>query len=360
VVCDDCLRRTWLLEAMGSHLDFRRGSMLDVLDLDDDSLIALTGGEMRRALSRDHARFGRDDARRLRSRAQGASLTQLCRCDDLYPAALAGLRASPAVLHIAGGLERFLKLCAADPVALVGARKANEYGRDMAQALGRGISASGLTVVSGMALGVDGAAHEGALLSGGLTIAVLPGCAAVAYPASKRELHRRIIEAGVAVSETGPGAAIRRWMFPARNRIIAAMSRLTVLVQARQGSGALLTVDAARHYGREVGAVPGSVKLELSQEPNALIADGAWLIRDAQDVLDVIFGVGRRVALNRVTPALDPGQQAVIDAIRAGADTIAGLARMGCGGERGLETLAALELSGVLRRTTGGRYEVTG
>ena len=142
-----------------------------------------------------------------------------------------------------------------------------------------------------MALGVDGAAHEGSL-GGGHTIAVLPGSAATAYPRSRRELHRRILEAGVAVSETGPGASGRRWMFPARNRIITALSRLVIVVQARRGSGASLTVDAARAYGREVGAVPGSVLQKVSEEPNALIAKGAWLIRDAQDALDVIFGAG--------------------------------------------------------------------
>jgi DNA processing protein len=359
VACDDCLRRTWLLEAMGAHLDFRMGAMLDVLDLDDNSLLALTGGEMRRTLTRRYSGFAAVDAELLRSRAQAASLTQLCRCEDSYPAALEDVRAAPAVLHVAGGLERFLTLCAEDAVALVGSRKANEYGIEVAQALGRGISASGLTVVSGMALGVDSACHEGALLSGGRTVAVLPGCAAVAYPRSKRALHRRIIEAGAAISETGPGAAIRRWMFPARNRIIAALSRLVVVVQAGNGSGALLTVDAARAYGRELGAVPGSVLHTLSAEPNALIAGGGWLIRDAQDVVDVIFGVGERVASNSFTGSLGPGERAVIDAIRAGTDTAAELASMGHGGQQGLATLASLELAGVIRRRTGGRYAVT-
>jgi DNA processing protein len=359
VACDDCLRRTWLLEAMGAHLDFRTGSMIDVLDLDDNSLIALTGGEMRRTLARRHSGFAAVDAQLLRSRAQAASLTQLCRCEASYPTALEGVRASPAVLHVAGGLERFLTLCAEDAVAVVGSRKANEYGIDVARALGRGISASGLTVVSGMALGVDSACHEGALMAGRRTIAVLPGCAAETYPRSKRVLHRQILEAGAAISETGPGAAIRRWMFPARNRIIAALCRLVVVVQAGSGSGALLTVDAARAYGREVGAVPGSVLHVLSAESNALIAGGGWLIRDAQDVLDVIFGVGERVASNSCTRSLEPGQRAVIDAIRAGTDTAAELARLGHGGEQGLATLASLELAGVIRRTTGGRYAVT-
>jgi DNA processing protein len=362
VACDECLRRTWLLERMGGHLDFRLSSMIDVLELDDRSLIELTTGALRRRLEQGYARFGGDTVREMTTRATASGVEMLCRCAGLYPAQLRAVRAAPAVLHVAGGLERFLELSADDPVALVGSRGATPYGLDAARMLGRGVCASGLTVVSGMAPGVDGAAHEGALAAGGRTIAVIAGCASESYPRSQRGLHRRILAAGAVVSETGPGTPVRRWMLPARNRIIAALSRIVILVQGAERSGAGLTVLAAREYGRPVGAVPGSVMLDQSTASNALLAQGAGVIRDAQDVLDLVFGAGLRdaPAARGVTVELDQSQREVVDAIRAGADTAGALARRGYGGEHGLAMLARLELMGVISRRAGGRYVICG
>jgi DNA processing protein len=354
------LRRTWLLERMGGHLDFNMRSMIDVLALDDASLIEMTGSALRERLVRDYARFGHEQADGMIFRARAADVSLVCLCAELYPARLREVRAAPAVLHVAGELDRFVELCGGDPVALVGSRGATSYGLDCARTLGRGVSASGLTVVSGMAPGVDGAAHEGALSGGGRTIAVIPGCATEPYPRGQRGLHRRIIAVAAAISETGPGTPVRRWMLPARNRIIAALSTLVVLVQGPERSGAGLTVAAAREYGRAVGAVPGSVMLEQSVAPNALLAEGAGMIRDAQDVLDLLFGAGMRDATGGTHVELDESQRAVLDAIRAGADTAGALARHGCGGELGLTVLAALEMAGVISRAAGGRYVICG
>jgi DNA processing protein len=280
----------------------------------------------------------------------------LCVCAPTYPERLLQLRTPPAVLHVKGGVERFLELAAADPVAVVGARQATEYGRDVATLLGRGISASGLTVVSGMAKGVDAAAHRGALAAGGRTIAVLPGSAAEPYPKQHRSLHAEIIGSGVAVSEMGPRMATHKWTFIARNRLIAALSRLTIIVQARSDSGALSTVGYARGLGRVVGAVPGSVLMRQSEGPHALLAGGATLIRDAQDVLDTMYGGGARAAANPDLTGLDPVALSVLEAVASGADTVAAVTRTGVESGQAMTTLAGLELAGLVRRGAGGRY----
>ncbi len=142
------------------------------------------------------------------------------------------LEGEPAVLHVSGGIPRFLELAADGSVAIVGARRASPYALENARALARGL-AGRLTVISGMASGVDTAAHEGALHGRGGTIAVLASSPERPYPPSSRGLHREIIAAGAVVSELGPGVPARRWMFPARNRIIAALADMTVVVAGR-------------------------------------------------------------------------------------------------------------------------------
>ncbi|MGC9220415.1 MAG: DNA-processing protein DprA [Solirubrobacteraceae bacterium] len=341
---------------MGSHLDLRIGVLSEVLELDDQALIALSSKKFSAQVLREYERFGQDEARLLRERAQAAGVTQICRCEERYPQALRSLASAPAVLHVAGRAELLAELAGGDPVAVVGSRKATAYGLDVARMLGRGISASGLTVVSGLAIGVDGAAHQGALQAGGRTMAVIPGFAADAYPRTHRALHRRIVETGVVLSETGPGATVRRWMLPARNRIIAGLSRLTVLVQASTRSGAGITVRAARGLGRAVGAVPGSVLLEQSHGPNALLAQGAIVIRDAQDVLDAVLGAGALTLRADAAVALSAEQRTLLDLIGSGADTLDALGAVGYSGRESLTLLAGLELAGVLGRVSGGRY----
>ncbi len=354
--CDDCLRRAGLIEQLGGNLDFHARHLLEILDLNDDELLALPTGALRARLRDSHRRFTTAEAERRRRQAAEAGLQIICRCDPGYPSRLLGVPAAPAVLHVFGELDRFLELCAQEPVALVGCRRATEYGRDVSALLGRGISASGLTVISGMAPGIDSSAHDGALAAGGRTIAVLPGTASVSYPRSNRRLHERIVKSGAVISECGPGTSVRRWMLPARNRIIAALAEMTVVVQAGERSGVETTVAAATTYGRLLGAVPGSVLLPQSHRPNRMLAGGAVLISRAQDVLDAVYGAGARLATDLSRPSLKPGQQAVVEAIASGADTIAALSRTGIAEEQLLTVLAGLELSGSLRRETGGRY----
>jgi DNA processing protein len=353
--CDGCLARAWLIARLAGHLDLARGRIAAVLGLSDEELLAAVGGGQQDGLAAELARCDPDHARR---RARSAGVELLCRCDPEYPPRLRALESPPAVLHVAGGLDRFLRLAGEQPVAIVGARRATSYGIDVAAKLGSGLGAAGVPVLSGMALGIDSAAHKGALEIGAPTIAVLPGGADRAYPQAKRALHAQIRTSGAAVSELPPGVAVRRWMFPARNRIIAALAAMTVVVEAGEQSGALITAAFARSLGRPVGAVPGRVTSPVSLGPNRLLADGAYVVCTPEDVLDLLFGAGVRRAPAAARPELAPELRVLLAAIAEGHDTPGALARAGLPAEQGLAALASLELAGYVRREAGGRFSV--
>ncbi len=353
--CDKCLKRTWLLGRLSGHLDQARGRIDDVLELPDRDMITAIAGARREHVQTEYREI---EPAALRDRADAADLELICRCEPWYPQRLLALPSPPAVLHVGGGLQRFLELTSSDPMAIVGARRASGYGLEIAGALGRGLASAGVTVVSGMAMGIDSAAHGGALEAGGPAVAVLPGCAERPYPPGKRNLYQRIRDAGAVVSELAPGTAVRRWMFPARNRIIAGLSAATVVVEARERSGALLTSARAAELGRPVGAVPGRVTSPLASGPHRLLAKGAAIIRGPQDALDLLFGSGIRLASHRSRAALTSDLERVLQAVGDGHDTIAGLARAGLAADQGLAALSALELAGYVRREAGGRYRV--
>lgn len=354
--CGSCLTRTWTIRRLAAHLDVGRGRASSLLELDDDKLIAAVAGRDRGDVERERAGFA-PDADREAASAVGVAL--LCRCDPAYPRRLRDLPAPPAVLHVAGGLERFLALCEGDPVAIVGTRAPTSYGVELASALSRRLAAAGLTVVSGMASGIDAAAHGGALeAGGGATVAVLAASPERSYPRTKRQLHAALLRDAAVVSELGPQTPVRRWMFPARNRIIAALSALTIVVEAGERSGALLTARLAGSLGRGVGAVPGRVTTSQATGPNELLAGGACLIRSAQDVLDALFGVGIRTIRSDERPATTDTQAALLRELEAGASLVAALTRTGLRADRGLAELAALELAGRVRRGPGGGYSV--
>lgn len=353
--CVDCLRRTWLLGRLAGHLDRVRDRIDALLELDDEELIAAVAGARRPAVIREHRAFDPDGAR---ARNVAAGVATMCRCDSAYPDGLRALAARPAVLHVVGGLDRLSELLGATPVAVVGARQASPYGLEVAGALSRGLASAGVAVISGMARGIDSAAHQGALGAQGPTVAVLAAAPERAYPASARRLHRRISERGALVSELGPGAETRRWMFPARNRIIAALSAMTVVVQGRPASGALVTARRAAELHRIVGAVPGQVTSRLSAGPHGLLREGAEVVRGPQDVLDALFGVGARPLPDRRRSDLAPELAVLLDAIADGHEVAAAFARAGLDVDDGLAGLASLELGGWLRRGSGGSFSV--
>lgn len=362
--CADCLRRAWLLGALAPHLDRarRRGGLLA---LDDHELMAAVAGGDRAAIAARHRAF---DVRRAREAVDAAGLHSRCAHVGPFPAGLAEPDDAPAAIFVAGRAEAFDAFGSGDAtpaVAIVGARRCAGEGEEVAQGLGHGLAVAGVCVVSGMALGIDSAAHRGALAAprpgpardGVATIAVLAGGADVVYPPSGRALYGRIIAAGCAISEMPPGAQPRKWGFPARNRIIAALAQMTVVVQARERSGSLITADLAMQLGRLVGAVPGPVTRALSRGTNALLHDGAHVVRDAQDVLDA-FLPGRQLRTAAASiPDLEDELRAVLTALEDGATTAGEIsAAQGIPAGVAATALTRLELLGLARRDPAGRY----
>lgn len=284
--------------------------------------------------------------------------------DRDWPESLSELAAvdlgEPAELYGVGSRE---VLTGADPertVTIVGARRSGTYGREVARDLGYGAASAGLVVVSGMALGCDSAAHEGALDANGTTIAVLGGPADVPYPRSGEPLYRRILAGGGAIlSEQPPGTKILPAFFPARNRIMAALAGWVVIVEGAHRSGTQHTVRQAIKLSREVMAVPGPVNSTLSELPNQLLADGALLVRDAQDLLDHILGPGQ-TQVRGVGPELEPELREALIRVEAGAGTCDAIAvQLGLDGHAAAVTLARLELMGYVAGDSVGRYSRT-
>jgi DNA processing protein len=213
--------------------------------------------------------------------------------DAEYPPLLREIHDPPATLFLRGAADASVLPRAA--VAVVGARACSPYGAQVARTLGRELAAVGIVVVSGLARGVDGEAHRGALEAEGLTVAVL-GCGIDRdYPAVHAQLARRIVERGLIVSEYGVGVEPAPWRFPARNRIIAGLARVTVVVEAREKSGALITADFALEDNRVVFAVPGEITSALSAGTNSLLREGAAPLTAVQDILDELgFEPSRR------------------------------------------------------------------
>ena len=262
-----------------------------------------------------------------------------------YPRLLAEIPDPPARLWIRGDAP--LEVLDRPAVAIVGARACSGYGRTVARSLATECAGAGALVVSGMARGIDGEAHRGALAGGGTTVAVL-GCGIDRdYPAAHAELARSIVAAdGLVVSEYEPGVEPAPWRFPARNRVIAGLARATVVVEARERSGALITADFALEDGREVLAVPGEITSSLSSGTNALLRLGATPATCAGDVLEAL-GIERRDAAPRLPT--DPVAQKVLSALASGAGTADELSRStGIGAPELATALALLELAGVV------------
>jgi DNA processing protein len=359
--CAECLARTWLIARLAGSIEIARHQkrrLREILALSEEELVAGLGGARAGAIAEE---FERVDVDALRAAVERSGLDAVCRHDRAYPARLRDLDDAPAALFVAGGVGRLEGLAGSDleqgprAVAVVGTRRASADGLEVARALGRGLAAAGVTVVSGMALGVDSAAHTGALESTGRTVAVLAGGADVPYPPSKARLHHLIGERGCIVGELPPGFVAMRWCFPARNRIIAALAHMTVVVEAARRSGSLITAEIAIDIGREVGAVPGPVTAWRAAGTNELLRDGATVIRDAADALDVAIGVDRHEA---TVLHLEPRLRALLGAVADGRDTLAALASAPAAVAPTLAALTELELLGHLRRAAGGRYVV--
>ena len=279
------------------------------------------------------------DAKAYEQRLAACGFRFLPRTAAEFPALLRAIHDPPVGLFLRGTGN--VDLLSRPAVAVVGARACSGYGASVARSLGRDLSRGGLVVVSGMARGVDAEAHRGALEAEGPTIAVL-GCGIDRdYPAAHAELARRIATSGLLVSEYAPGVEPAPWRFPARNRIVAGLCAATVVVEARERSGALITADLALEEGREVFTVPGEISSALSAGTNGLLKLGATPLTAANDVL-VEFGVEE--------PSPAP-RDALLDLLPATADEL--VRRTGRPAAEIARTLVELELAGSVSAREG-------
>jgi DNA processing protein len=332
----------------------RKKHLRMLLALPEEELIFAVAGDRAEEV---HARLELFDPSDMTARAQRGRLTAVCRHDPSYPERLAQLPDAPNPLFIRGSAQLLHEVATTPSVAIVGARRASSYGLEVAHELGRGLGVAGVPVVSGLALGIDGASHRGTIAGAGRPLAVLASGADVPYPSSHRALYAEVARTGAVISELPPGTEARRWAFPARNRIMAALVEMVVIVEAKMESGTLITAEFAGDLHCQLGAVPGRVNAAGAALPNKLIADGAKPVLGVQDILDALYGVGARAAPPPVRVSLDAVGRAVLDAVEAG--------------ESPLEArqihikdiraaLGRLEVLGLVRRDGLGGYERTG
>jgi DNA processing protein len=272
----------------------------------------------------------------------------LPRTAESFPSQLASIHDPPPGLFLRGAAGA--ELLSEPSVAVVGARSCSDYGAHVARALGRRLSAAGAVVVSGLARGIDGWAHRGALDTGGRTVAVL-GCGIDRdYPQAHAALARQIAATGLIVSEYPPGVSPAPWRFPARNRLVAGLAMATVVVEARERSGALITADLALDEGRDVLAVPGEITSGLSDGTNALIRLGAVPVTSIDDVLETVGFAD----LDEASPVPHGDGATVLEALAAGATTADEVvAATGLSAATVAVALSELELAGLVESRAG-------
>lgn len=330
-----------------------------------EALWAADVGELVRVLRVAPADGARLDASRRELRAAevveslaAQGIAHLHPASPLWPRALGVLPDPPVALFVRGDLPRtFAALGEAPVVAVVGSRRATSQGVGFAHDLAGGLCRRGAVVVSGLAHGIDAAAHEGALTAGGVTVAVL-GCGVdVAYPRRHRALAGRVVRQGALVSEFWPGTPPAPWRFPARNRIVAGLSAAVAVVEAGGRSGALITADFALEAGRPVLAVPGWPGAAASVGCNGLLRSGAALLEGADDVVDEVPAAGW-VGVGDTRPRAPDGVAGRVYECLAreplAADVVA--ERVGEDAAAVAAVLAVLEVEGLVVRGEGQRY----
>jgi DNA processing protein len=284
-----------------------------------------------------------------------------------YPQSLKNINDPPYLLYARGALSA----ADANAVALVGSRHCTDYGRRVAARLATGLVRAGVTVISGLARGIDGAAHRAALEAGGRTLAVLAGGLSRIYPPEHTELAREVEASGALLTESKMDQGPLAGLFPVRNRIISGLSKVVVLIEAAEKSGALITASHAADQGRTVMAVPGSVESASSGGTNDLIRKGAVLCRSVEDILEELHGVSAMAAAEKKAasapapppapsgppPGLDEEQRRIWQALTEACHLDQLVQRLGLGVPQLSGTLMMMEMKKVVRRLPGNRYE---
>jgi DNA processing protein len=355
-VCGACLRRGWLLAALAGPLDYccrNRERLLDALALGDHELIGALGGSRRRELQRGYAAVSAEQALG-REDAQGS--TSICRHDARFPAGLS-FACGPRKLWAAPDTARLCELARGPVVAVLGAGRASDYGAEVARAFGRDLAVAGVAVAVLAREGICAAALAGTLDGHGAALCALPCGADRAVPAMSAATRRRALERGCVVAELPRGTPARQWAQAAAERVVVGVAQLTILVEADDSRRELAPATVARVLGRPLAAVPGRVTSPLSRGTNALLAGGASLVRDPQDVLDLL-GLGKRSPAPQpdVGVALEPVLRLVLEEVGSGRDTPDLLVRDNRSLAAVLHALSELELRGLLVRGDGGRY----
>ena len=342
-------------QILGRLLD-RFGSARAVLAASPTELCEVEGVGVSLARRLRNHEF-RDQADSLIDYCEKAGIRILLPWQSEFPRLLKEIPDPPSVLYVRGELRRTDALA----IAIVGTRGASQYGRSQAERFARSLARAGLTIVSGLARGIDAAAHTGALEAEGRTIAVLSNGVSEVYPPQHEELGRKIAESGALISEMPPGTKPQKGMFPQRNRLISGLTLGTIVMEAAERSGALITARLAGEHGREVFALPGLVTAPNSRGCHKLIRDGAHLIQDPEDVLDAL---GPLVEGIQVSPEqtvrhaaelqLNEQENAVLQAIGVEpTDINAIVVASGLPVPRVLSTLSVLEMRRLVRRVSG-------
>jgi DNA processing protein len=360
--CARCERRRWLLGSLSTRLDYRARDperFWRLLELADRELIDAIGGRRREELHRAHAvsSAGTNDA--------DASNDSVCRHSHMYPAGLRNSALAPHTLAVRGGTRRLAEMLRGKVVAVVGTRRATDYGMETARALARGLAASGVTVVSGLSEGIATAAHAGALEASGRTLTVLASGLDRPTPMSCRALCNRIVESGCAISEAPASLPSHYWSVLACSRTLALLAGLTIVVEAEERPSELACAHVTQALGKPVAVVPGRLTSPASRGSNLLLMGGAHLIRDSRDALDLLHGASADTVLDpepnhesEPEAEVEPRLRTVLDRVGAGEDTLAKLAERDSGTDGLMLALVELELRGLLLRGDGGRYVV--
>jgi len=288
---------------------------------------------------------------------EGSDILIITYSDPEYPQPLRDIYDPPPYLYVRGTIQP----ADSSAVAVVGSRNATDYGLRAAADISRELARAGLTIVSGMAAGIDTAAHRGALSTQGRTLAVL-GCGVdVCYPAENRRLYDEIARTGAVLSEYAPGTGPDSYHFPARNRIISGLARGILVVEASPKSGSLITARLALEQGRDVFAVPGSIYSFKARGAHELIRSGAALVDSAQDIIDALGMVAAAAAPTAVEPRTDelaPDARRIWDLLESGPVHIDGLiCATGLSSSAVSTALLELELGGFVRQLPGKHFE---
>jgi DNA processing protein len=356
--------RLWLELAMSpgvrpNHVPALMESFGDIDGIFEAGLLELgacgIGGE---AAGSINTRAGRDAAEQEAARLEKKDVRLIHHESDSYPPLLRRIADPPPVLYCLGDLRSGVEAC----VAIVGSRKASSYGVQAAHRLAGDLAARGVTVVSGMARGIDQAAHNGALEAGGRTVAVIGSGLGRIYPSGSERLVERITSSGAVVSEFSYDTPPSKITFPQRNRIVSGMSYATVVVEASERSGALITARLALEQDRELLAVPGPISSRTSIAPNYMIKRGAKLVQRAEDIIDELPGRVRHkldaAPEEKPTPELEGAEARVLEQLSvdspAHIDIIA--RRVGMSTADLSLILLGLEMKSLARQLPGAEY----